>query len=60
MQKGHFLEVNPATERITGYNNGELIGNNYSQIITRKEFQAAQKFFQQAVARETVRYESVI
>ena len=58
--EGYFLEVNPATEQITGYNNGELVGTNYSHMLSKNERERVQPIFQRAVAGETVRYESVI
>ncbi|WP_071394055.1 PAS domain S-box protein [Bacillus tuaregi] len=58
--KGVFLEVNPATEKITGYKNNELIGMNFSKILPSKECEQAWGYLRQAIKGETIRYEIFI
>jgi len=59
-REGYFLEVNPATERITGYKNTELIGTNFSNIMSKKELERVNSLFLLASEGETVRYETFI
>ena len=57
---GYFLEVNNATENITGYRNEEMIGTNFSQLMSTKESEKVQELFHKAVEGVPVRYETSI
>ena len=57
---GYFLEVNNATENITGYRNEEMMGMNFSQLMPTKELERVQGLFHKAVEGVPVRYETSI
>lgn len=58
--EGYLLEVNPAAELISGYHKEELIGTNFRNIMSNKEFERIKKYFQMAVLGENVRYDLYI
>ena len=54
---GHFTYVNPASIRITGYNEDELIGRHYLDLIDPDYRDAAQHFYEhQFRTRERISY----
>ncbi|WP_243459213.1 sensor domain-containing protein [Metabacillus bambusae] len=58
--EGYFLEVNNAAEQITGYSNGELVGMNFSEIMSKKELETVNSRFQQTIEGDMARYETKI
>lgn len=58
--EGYFLEVNNAAEQITGYSNGELVGMNFSEIMSKKELETVNSRYQQTIEGDTARYETKI
>ncbi|EOR23055.1 PAS/PAC sensor-containing diguanylate cyclase [Niallia nealsonii AAU1] len=58
--EGYFLETNRATERITGYGNGELVGTHFSQTLIKREVEKVENLFMQTINGQSSRYETVI
>lgn len=58
--EGYFLEVNGASEKITGFGNGELIGTHFSQSMPKREVVKIENLFKQSAVGISSRHETVI
>ncbi|MCH1627646.1 PAS domain S-box protein [Fredinandcohnia quinoae] len=58
--EGYFLDVNIEAEKMTGYKSGELVGTNFSELMSKKEYELVQRLFQKVHEGESVRFESYI
>lgn len=57
--EGYFLEGNEAMQQVIGYTPFELVGTKFEQLIPKKELSRVNEYFQRAIAKENVKYETV-
>ncbi|MFP5322428.1 MAG: putative bifunctional diguanylate cyclase/phosphodiesterase [Acidimicrobiia bacterium] len=57
---GRFTSVNPATERITGFTEAELLGSSFTELMEPSSLDDSTSRFQRAAAGEAQTYETAI
>ncbi|RKQ32650.1 sensor domain-containing diguanylate cyclase [Oceanobacillus halophilus] len=57
---GYFLELNEATEAVTGYSDTHLVGKHFSKIVHPHEQKKVEEKFRLALQGKTVEYETTI
>lgn len=57
---GFFLETNNAMEQISGYSAFELLGRNFSQLLSITELMKVREHFNKGIIGETQEYETTV
>ncbi|WP_239585579.1 PAS domain S-box protein [Lysinibacillus composti] len=57
--EGYFLEGNDALQQVIGYTPFELVGTHFDQLIPKKELSRVNEYFQRAIDKDNVKYETV-
>ncbi|MDG5789752.1 PAS domain S-box protein [Evansella sp. AB-P1] len=56
---GNYISVNPAMEKLLGYNEQEFINMNWSPLVKEEEVEEVDYYFQKALKGETQHYETI-
>ncbi|RSK25990.1 PAS domain S-box protein [Bacillus sp. HMF5848] len=57
---GTILAINPEGQRLLGYENADIIGTKYHNIIAKEELEEVQKFFKYVLAGEPQQFDATI
>lgn len=58
--EGYFLEVNPAAEKLSGFTNSELIGTQFTELMSKTEADKSMGHLERVVKGERISHDTLI